>query len=263
MNKIENFFGWKHQTIPQDVLHVTLKEQDKPQIVYPQTPHYKVDTALLKERRIVTLQPKSFETDMFKLLRTKVLKQLKENNWHSFGITSPTQGSGKTMIAANLAIAIAMDVNQSVLLVDMDLSNPKVDWYFNLPIKHGLKDYIIADKALSDILISPGIDRLVVLPGKGEVTDTSEMIAGPKMRNLISEIKNRSQSRIIIFDLPPILAADDVLASTDYYDALLLVIEEGANSPSEIKNALQALTDKPFLGSVLNKSDSSSSYQRY
>jgi capsular exopolysaccharide synthesis family protein len=262
MNRIEKIFSKKNQPISQDSLHLAIKDQDKPQIIYPKTLQHQIDPAILRERRIVALQPQVFETSIFKLLRTKILKQLKENNWNSFGITSPTQGSGKTMVAANLAIAIAMDVNQSVLLVDMDLLYPKIDWCFNLNIKNGLKDYITSDKPLSDILISPEIDRLVILPGKGQVTDTAEMISGPKMRNLINEIKSRSQSRIIIFDLPPILAADDVLASTDYYDALLFVIEDGASQPDEIKKALQMVADKPFLGTVLNKSDSLPNYQR-
>lgn len=218
---------------------------------------------LLKERRIVTLQPKSFEADIFKLLRTKILKQLKKNQWTSFGITSAMKKSGKSMIAANLAIAIAMDVNQNVLLVDMDLLNPTVSWYFDLTVDYGLKDYIFSNIPLSDILINSGINRLTILPGKDKGIDTSEMISSPQMRNLINEIKNNSESQIIIFDLPPVLIADDVLVSMDYYDALLFVIEDGANSADEIKKALQMIADKPILGTVLNKSDNLPSYQNY
>ncbi len=263
MNRLEKNFSKKKQTVAADNLHLAIKEPDKSQIIFPNPKQHKIDPEILKERRIVALQTQSFETGLFKLLRTKILKQLKDNNWNSFGITSPTQGSGKSMIAANLAIAIAMDINQSVLLVDMDLLYPKIDWYFNLNIKNGLKDYIISDKPLSDILISPEIDRLVILPGKGQVTDTAEMISGPKMRNLINEIKNRSQSRVIIFDLPPILASDDVLASIDYYDALLFVIEDGGNRADEIKKAVQMVANKPFLGTILNKSSNLPNYQRY
>ena len=151
---------------------------------------------------------------------------------------------------------MAMEVNQTVLLVDMDLKYPKVHWYFDFQVKKGLRDFILSDTPLSEILVNPGIERLVVLPGRGETSmGSSEMLTGPKMQQMIEEIKNRYQSRIIIFDMPPILASDDVLASLDYYDAMLLVVEEGGNKPDEVKTALQLLSDKSLLGTVLNKSE--------
>jgi Mrp family chromosome partitioning ATPase len=158
---------------------------------------------------------------------------------------------------------MAMEVNQTVLLVDMDLRYPKISWYFDMEVTAGLQDYINSDKPLSEILINPGISRLVVLPGKGQITDSSEMISTPKMRDLIEELKSRYQSRIVIFDLPPILGSDDVLASMDYYDAVLLVVEEGVNKPDEVKKALQLLSEKNLLGTVLNKSENPPSYQGY
>jgi len=53
---------------------------------------------------------------------------------------------------------------------------------------------------------------------------SSEMLFGPKMKQLVEEIKNRYRSRIIIFDLPPILLTDDVLASMNYFCSIPLGI---------------------------------------
>jgi capsular exopolysaccharide synthesis family protein len=236
---------------------------DEIKIVYTQTRQQQLDLTKLRQRRVVALQQRDLEADIFRLLRTKVLKQLRANNWNSFGITAPTQGAGKTMVAVNLAIAMAMNVNQTVLLVDMDLRYPKVDWYFDLNVKYSLRDYLVADVPLTEILINPGIERLVILPGKGQEESSSEMLSSPKMRALVTEIKNRYPSRIIIFDLPPVLAADDVAASIDYYDATLLVIEDGGNKPDEIQKSLQLLSGSALLGTVLNKSENLPSYQRY
>lgn len=261
--KIESFFSKKDKISIQGGINLVVDNKDKPQIVYPQPISPELNPATLRERRIVTLEGQNIEADIFKLLRTKIFKQLKENNWNSFGITSAIQGAGKSMIAANLAITMAMDTNQKILLVDMDLLYPKLDWYFNLSIQNGLKDCIVFDKPLTDILINPSIDRLTILPGKGQVTNTAEMLSSSKMRNLINEIKSHSPSRVIIFDLPPILSSDDVLASIDYYDALLFIVEDGCNKKSDIKKALQMVSSKPLLGTVLNKADSLPNYQRH
>lgn len=232
-------------------------------IVYTQSKQHLISAETLLDRRVVAMQKHTQESDVFRMLRTKILTQLRTNKWNSFAITAPTKGAGKSMIAVNLAISMAMEVNQTVLLVDADLRYPKISWYFDMKITAGLQDYILLDTPLSDILIHPSIERLMVLPGRGQVSGTSEMLSGPKMRHLVEEIKNRYQSRIIIFDLPPILGADDVLASMDYYDAVLLIVEEGGNKPDEVKKALQLLSDKNLLGTVLNKSENPPTHQGY
>ena len=130
-------------------------------------------------------------------------------------------------------------------------------------LKKGLRDYLESDIPLSEILINPGIERLVVLPGRGEVAGSSEMVSGPKMLEMVKEIRSRYKSRIIVFDLPPVLSADDVLASTGYYDAVLLIVEEGGNSPDEVKQAIQMLSGVNMLGTVLNKSMNPPDHQTY
>jgi len=215
---------------------------------------------VLMQRRIVAMQNHTLEVDTFKILRTKILKQLKTNNWNSFGITAPTKNAGKTLISANLAMVIAKELNQTVLLVDMDLRNPKVHWYFDLNVTKGLKDYLMSNTPLLDILIKPSIDRLFILPGREKIIESSEMITSPKMHLLVEEVKNYFQPQITIFDLPPVLGLDDVLASMDYYDAILLVVEEGGNKPDDVKNSLKMLSGTNLLGTVLNKSDSPIDY---
>ncbi len=229
--------------------------QDSISIDYTQTKVHAIDQDMLKNRRVVALEKYGVEAETFRLLRTKILKQLRDNHWNSFGITAPTQGAGKSMVAVNLAIAMAKEVNQTVLLVDLDLRSPKVDWYFDIKVEKGLSDYLHSDTSLSEILINPSIERLVILPGKGQAVESSELLTGPKMRQLVQEIKQRYKSRIIIFDLPPVLASDDVLVSMDYFDATLLVVAEGENKPEDIKKSLKMLSSSNLLGTVLNKAE--------
>ena len=74
------------------------------------------------------------------------------------------------------------------------------------------------------------------------------------MINLVKELKSRYPSRIILFDLPPLLAAADALAFSPYVDAALLVIEEGKTQAQDVKRALELLQTTNVIGSVLNKS---------
>lgn len=240
---------------------IGLRQQIEKEIVYTHSKQHSLNMETLLKRRVIAMQKHTQEYNIFKMLRTKILKQLRANGWNSFGVSSATRGAGTSLVSVNLAISMAMELNQTVLLVDMDLKSPKIAWYFDIDVTSGLQDYINSDKPLSDILINPGINRLVILPGRGYVMDSSEMLSAPKMRRLIEEIKSRYQSRIIIFDLPPILGSDDVLVSMDYYDTMLLVVEEGGDKPEEVKKALQLLAEKELLGTVLNKAENPPFYQ--
>jgi len=224
-------------------------------IDYTQTKSHPIDHELLRQRRVVSFEKFGVESETFRLLRTKILKKLRDNNWNSLGITAPTQGAGKSMVSVNLAIAMAKEVNQTILLVDLDLRNPKVDWYFGMEVENGLSDYLMTEIPLSEVLINPGIERLVILPGRGQTIESSELLTSPKMRAIVQEIKQHYKSRIIIFDLPPVLASDDVLVSMEYFDAALLVVEEGENTPEDITKSLKLLSGTHLLGTVLNKAE--------
>lgn len=224
-------------------------------IEYTETKIHAIDHEALRDHRVVSLEKYGIESETFRLLRTKVLKKLRDNNWSSFGITAPTQGAGKSMVSVNLAIAMAKEVNQTILLVDLDLRNPTIHKYFGIDPEIGLGDYLMTETPLSKVFINPSIERLVVLPGSGQTIESSDLLTAPKMRKLVDEIKLRYDSRIIIFDLPPILASDDVLASLGFFDATLLIIEEGKNKPEDITRSIKLLAHSNLLGTVLNKAE--------
>ena len=104
------------------------------------------------------------------------------------------------------------------------------------------------------MLFNPSIERLVVLPGRETMLNSSEALSAPTMVHLVEELKNRYPSRLVIFDLPPILSSDDALAFSPYIDAVLLVIEEGKTSSDELAQSLEILQPVNIIGTVLNKS---------
>jgi protein-tyrosine kinase len=223
-------------------------------IRYTKTQTVNIDPNVLRNNRVLMGLYNDPRADIFRVLRTNVLKQLREKNWSSFAITSATPGAGKTLISINLAFAIAMEGNQSVLLVDADLRRPSVGQYLGLQCEFGLVDCLKGDISLEDTLINPGVERLVVLPGKHSNSNASELISSRKMANLIQEIKSRYEDRIIIFDLPPLFTADDALSLMPYLDAALLVVEDGKNTADELQHSMNILEQTNLLGLVLNKS---------
>ena len=223
-------------------------------IRYTKTQTVSIDPNVLRNNRVIMALYNEPRSDIFRVLRTNVLKQLRENNCNSFAITSSTAGAGKTFVSINLAIAMAMEGNQSVLLVDADFRRPAVGQYLGLKCKFGIVDCLKSNVPLEDTLINPGIERLVLLPGKTSSYNASELISSRKMLNLVEEIKARYPSRIVIFDLPPLFVADDAMLFMPYVDAALLVVEDGKNTSDELQHSMHILEQTNLLGLVLNKS---------
>ena len=109
---------------------------------YTRTPVIEVPDETLQQHRIVAQDSRDANGKRFQLLRAKILQQMRRRNWTTLGITSPSAGSGKTLVAINLAISMAQEGNQSVLLVDLDLRNPGLYRYFNLQPRFGIHDYL-------------------------------------------------------------------------------------------------------------------------
>ncbi len=223
-------------------------------ITYTHTRSIDIPERELQERRVVSGFAGGPFVDAYKILRTQVVHRLRENKWNTLGITSPGEGEGKTLTAVNLALSLAMEVTQTVLLVDANLRNPTIHQVFGLGDCRGLADYLLDDIPVSELLVNPGIDRFVLMPGGRGIPNSTEFLTSPKMVSLVDEFKNRYQSRIIIFDLPPLLQTADVLAFSPYTDAILLVVEEGKTRIEDVTRAMELTKQStPILGTVLNK----------
>lgn len=223
-------------------------------IAYTRTRTIEVPRAAMKEKRIVSGFETGVFTDAFKILSTQVSQTLREHHWTTLGVTSPGDGEGKTLIAINLAISLAMEYHQTALLVDADLRQPSVRHYFGWEAGTGLSDYLVSDTPIEELLINPGIGSFVVLPGGQPQLNSSEMLGWRKMTRLVEELKGRYASRIVVFDLPTLLTAADVLAFAPHIDAVLLVVEEGKTRREDIGRAAELLSGTHLIGTVLNKS---------
>jgi capsular exopolysaccharide synthesis family protein len=220
-------------------------------IQYTHTQVINTSQEVLRSNRVITSDNDGTISDSYRILRSQILLRMRQHGWNSIAVTSPTAGSGSTLSAINLAISIAQDVNHTVLLVDLDLRNPSVHKYFTQQEISGLSDYLL-DSEIPGLLFNPGIDRLVILPGNVPIADSSEMLGSPKMLELIGEIKSRYDSRIVIFDLPPLLSSDDVLVVAPHVDALLMVVRDGHTRKKDLQQAQQMLEGFNTIGTLFN-----------
>lgn len=223
-------------------------------IVYTETTVFRPDPAVLSANRVLGGDAAASATDAYRMLRTRVLQRMRENNWNSLMVTSAGVEEGKSLTAVNLAISLAREVSHTVLLVDLDLRRPGIHEFFGYQPKAGLVDVLESGATMSEVLVNPGVERLVILPARRRVENSSELLSSPEMLSVIAEIKSRYPERIVIFDMPPVLATDDALAFSPNADAALLVVAEGQTGQSELSTVYEVLSDCNIIGTVLNKS---------
>lgn len=224
-----------------------------------------VPLGVLEQNRVLTGLKDRTLTGAYKLLRTQVLQRMQQNGWSTLAVTGPREKIGKTLTAVNLAVSLAGSVNYTVFLVDLDLRRPGLHALFGYQPQYGIGDHLFRSVPLGDIAFSPGIERLTILPEIKPIEHSSEVLSSPAMRQFVNSLKGRNSTRIVVFDLPPLLAGDDVLAFSPLVDALLLVIEDGKTRREDLSRLLELVKDVSILGTVLNKSThvSESDYAYY
>jgi protein-tyrosine kinase len=190
----------------------------------------------------------------YKILRTRLLQVMRANKWQSIAVTSASQGDGKTITAINLAISIAGDVNHNVCLVDLDLRRSSIADYLGLELAQGVSDCIQRNVPLSKVVVKPSIERLLILPNKRTEVHSSEILSSPLMQELNRKLK-QDPSRIVIYDMPPVLAADDMLAFAPNIDAVLFVAAQGNTVRTDVVKAYELLENVHIIGTVFNHSD--------
>lgn len=235
--------------------HETGEAPERTVTRYTKTPVVPLNEAHLEQRRVIAHQKANSATWAFDVLRTRVLQKMDENGWRTLAITSPTVGSGKTVVSVNLALSIANQTNRTALLVDFDLRRPSVAATLGLNQQCSLNDVLAGKADIASALVNPGIERFVVLPTNHPMDRASETLSSSKVQSIINDLRARYSDRVVLFDLPPVLAADDVMAVLPRIDCVLLVVGNGVSTQSEIEEASNRLSKGNLLGVVLNKDE--------
>lgn len=214
-----------------------------------------VDASVMSANKLLPTLADRAARRSYKILRTKLLQKLNADSCRSLMVTGTSSGVGKTLTAANLALALAQDPNTWVFLVDLDLQRPNIANVLGLRPERGLTDYLAGEAALDDIIYQPaGLDRLAVVPNGRAVEQSSELLSSSRMHDFVQGIEAEVPSRIIVYDVPPLLVSDDVLAVAPLVDSVLLVATEGLTPRSTLEQAREILSEMNLLGVVLNRS---------
>ena len=230
-------------------------ENELGNIAYQNTTVVKLDARHLEKNRIVSHIKNNAITGLFDTLRTQVLQKMEENNWRTLAVVSPTPGSGKTLTSINLAISIAQQPHKTAVLVDFDLRRPRVANYLGIHTEKSLNDFLSGKAELSEVMVNPGIPRLVILPTQKPVSRSAETLSSSLVANLIKDLKERYKSRVVIFDLPPMLNSDDAMVILPQIDCILMVVSSGMSTETEIEETLHHLPKESLLGVILNRAD--------
>jgi len=211
------------------------------------------DAAVLHNNRIMVEGQSSPAASAYKMLRTRVLQSMRSNHWSTLAVTSTAPNEGKTLTSINLSLSLARDVNTTTILADMDLRKPSVAKYLGILPDHSFLDVLNGSVPVDQALVTPGLERLGLLLNSTPIENSSDLLASPDMTRLARQLKAGPQ-RIVVFDMPPLLAADDVLAFAPHVDALLVVLSEGVTTRETLSAAKELIKGFNVIGTVLNRS---------
>ena len=215
-----------------------------------------------RRHRITTLK-NNRDSAPYDLLRSRALRLMNENNWVRLAVTSPTKNCGKTTVSTNLAISLARQPEIRILVLDLDLRRPSMQKILGQQPENSLHEVLAGDVAIEKALVRFG-DNLAFGLNKTAAVNPSELLQSKRGRAKLDEIQRAYAPDIVLFDVPPMLASDEVVGLLPIIDCGLLV---GAADNTTIKQLdvcekeLADLTN--VLGVVLNKcrlSDGESGY---
>ncbi|WP_420569064.1 CpsD/CapB family tyrosine-protein kinase [Thalassovita sp.] len=231
-------------------------------------PTIPVNERLLDEHLIITATRHDPAHATFDVLRTRLVQTLSEKGWSRVGITSPTQDCGKSFVSMNLAIALSRYENCRTVLLDMDLRKPSLADLVGVHEAGSMGDFLRGDREVNEQFhrfaennLKIGNQLAIGLNDRIEPY-AAELLARETTHLRIEEMEDELTPDVVLYDLPPALAQDDVIAFRQMYDGVLIVAGGGQTTSAEIREVMRRLGDDvPLLGVVLNKADNAPTQQ--
>lgn len=223
---------------------------------------FAVDAKLFERNRIITAARKDLAHTAFDVLRTRLLQGLRRKGWKRVAITSPSKDCGKTFSAANLAISLSRQDDCRTILLDFDMRRPSLAKVFGAGKTGNLGDMLRGKVAPEDHLRCVGdnpfdIGRNLAVGFNDKVEPYASELLGDKLTaEVLDDMEADFNADVILFDMPPALYHDDVIAARSLFDGVLLVVGGGITKANEVKDVERRLgADTPLLGSLLNFSE--------
>jgi len=216
----------------------------------------------LAVERFPALEQRGAMVEQFRSLRSRLQEFRAMNRLKSLLVSSGVPQEGKSFIAANLALSLALHKSSKVLLIDGDMRRSTLQEYFGCEAHPGLSDYLSGKCELIDAmqrpsaastpsrLLAPFLNNLVLIPG-GSVGDRAADLAGsPRFEELL-RLANEHFDWIIV-DSSPVIPVSDSVSMGRACDAVLLVARSGITSYTVAQRAQHELKASNIIGFVLN-----------
>lgn len=207
-------------------------------------------SSTLDHRLVAAFAPQSLAAEQYRSLRTRIKNAENGRPMRSILITSPNKGDGKSLTAANLALTMAQEFQQRVLLVDGDLRRPSIHCLLGISDTPGLSDVLMGGASLDDALVAVPEHHLTVLPSGPVPSHPAELLGSTGMRRALDALRTRFDRLII--DMPPVEPLADVSIALGMADGLLMIVRAGVTPKPAIERALSGLDVSKVLGLVLN-----------
>jgi len=213
-----------------------------------------LDRERLRNHPVVLPEEPSQAAHAYRMLRTQLLQKIRYHRLRVVGIASAVDAEGKTVTAVNLALSLAAEPNQSVVLADLDLRRPSIASLLGLAPPKGLSDWFSGQADVDEVCCRiEGIARLVIAPTLAPVAGSSEVLAGPRTSQLLNGLEARQPDCIVLLDMPPVLLSDDFLTISPLVDGVLVVATEGYSKREDLMRMREVLGSTRVLGTVLNR----------
>ncbi len=169
-------------------------------------------------------------------------------------VCSAHPNEGKTFCAINLALSMASEKDNRVLLVDADFAKPSVLSTLGIENSPGFMD-ALADKSVDaeSFIIETDVDGLSILPAGAQTNQDTEYLAAARTAEIIDQLTRNDPSRIIIFDSPPALAASPASVLALHVGQTLMIVHADVTTDSALRDALNLLNGCEHVQLLLNR----------
>lgn len=215
-------------------------------------PALNVDKRLMEKNRIVSFSGAKTAGSV-DMLRTRILQQMRANNWRRLAITSATAECGKSTISLNLAFSLSQQSNFKTILMDMDLRRPSLAKTLGMKEGHNLATVLNGSARFEDNALRYG-KNLIISANNGAWKNPAELLHGAQLPKALAEIEATYEPDMVIMDMPPMLVSEDVTAFLGQVDCVLLVAAAESTTVKQIDTCERELAAQTnFMGVVLNK----------
>jgi capsular exopolysaccharide synthesis family protein len=190
--------------------------------------------------------------ESFRNLRSSLL-YLKQSGQppHTLLVTSSVPNDGKSLTAANLAVALAMSGSR-VLIVDADLRKGSLHSRFDITAEKGLSQMLSQNLDWRKLIVETHFANLRLLPRGAAERHSTEFFFAADMERFLTEAGKEYD--YVILDSPPVMAADDASTLAPRVDGVIFVIRAEQTSARVARASIDLLRQRNanILGLVFN-----------